>query len=121
MPEAVAPAYECRHCMKPLRGPLRQPARSHWSAVEGQPFPLGVSWLPMDQAYNFAVYSMHAQSVELLLFREDELETPASAFSFDPVRNKSGMVWHCRIPINATNDAKFYAYRMCGSGTRSPG
>lgn len=121
MPEAVAPAYECRHCMKPLRGPLRQPAQSHWSAVEGQPFPLGVSWLPMDQAYNFAVYSMHAQSVELLLFREDALETPACVFLFDPLRNKSGMVWHCRIPISATNDAKFYAYRMCGSETHPQG
>ncbi|MFO1045838.1 MAG: isoamylase [Planctomycetaceae bacterium] len=95
--------------------PLRRPARGQWSAVEGQPFPLGVNWLPQDQAYNFAVYSMHARSVELLLFREDDLEQPVVVFSFDPLRNKSGCVWHCRIPISATNDAKFYAYRMCGS------
>lgn len=57
---------------------------------------------------------MHAQSVELLLFREDDLEQPACVHSFDPLRNKSGGVWHCRIPVSATNDAKFYAYRVCG-------
>ncbi len=115
MSQTVAPAYECQHCKKPLRMPLRRPARGQWSAVEGQPFPLGVNWLPQDQAYNFAVYSMHARSVELLLFREDDLEQPVVVFSFDPLRNKSGCVWHCRIPVSATNDAKFYAYRMCGS------
>jgi glycogen operon protein len=58
---------------------------------------------------------MHARSVELLLFREDDLEHPAFVLLFDPLRNKSGSVWHCRIPVSATNDAKFYAYRMCGS------
>lgn len=110
MPEAIAPDYECRHCRKPL---LR-PARSQWSAVEGQPFPLGVKWLPAEQAYNFAVYSMHEQSVELLLFRKNELDRPASVFSFDRLRNKSGIAWHCRIPVSATNGAGFYAYRFCG-------
>ena len=115
MPETIVPAYECRHCKKPLRRPLRRPARSQWSAEEGQPFPLGVKWLPLDQAYNFAVYSMHARSVELLLFREDDLEHPTFVLLFDPLRNKSGCVWHCRIPVSATNDANFYAYRMCGS------
>lgn len=114
MSDISAPAYECRHCKKPLRQPPRRPARGEWSAEEGNPFPLGVNWLPHDQAYNFAVYSMHAQTVKLLLFREDDLDHPAFVFSFDPLRNKSGSVWHCRIPVSATNDAKFYAYSMCG-------
>lgn len=107
MPQTLAPTYECRHCHTLLQRPLRQAARGQWSAEEGQPFPLGVNWLPQEQAYNFAVYSMHAQNVELLLFREDDLVRPASVFSFDPLRNKSGGVWHCRIPVSATNDAKF--------------
>lgn len=115
MPEPIDTAYECRHCLKPLRRPLRRAPPSQWSAVEGLPFPLGVNWLPLEQAYNFAVYSMHARSVELLLFREDDLEHPAVVISFDPLRNKSGCVWHRRIPVSATNDARFYAYRMCGS------
>lgn len=114
MSETSAIAYECRHCKTPLRRPLLRPGLGQWSAVDGRPFPLGVQWLPMEQAYNFAVCSMHAQSVELLLFRENELETPAFVFSFDPLRNKSGTAWHCRIPVSATNDAKFYAYRICG-------
>ena len=115
MSEPIDTAYECRHCLKPLRRPLRRAPPSQWSAVEGLPFPLGVNWLPLEQAYNFAVYSMHARSVELLLFREDDLEHPAVVISFDPLRNKSGCVWHRRIPVSATNDARFYTYRMCGS------
>lgn len=119
MTQKTAPPYECRHCKKPLRGRVRQPALGEWSSEEGLPFPLGVNWLPFDQAYNFAVYSMHARSVELVLFQEKELQHPCFTFSFDPLRNKSGNIWHCRIPVSATDDAKFYAYRIRGPESAS--
>jgi hypothetical protein len=67
MPENTALAYACRHCKKPLHGPLRLILHNEWSAQDGQPFPLGVKWLPTEQAYNFAIYSLHAHSVELVL------------------------------------------------------
>jgi glycogen operon protein len=115
MPQNGVPAYECRHCKTPLRLPLQRNIQGRWSAEEGLPFPLGVKWLPTEQAYNFAVYSRHAQGVELLLFAERQFDEPAFVYRFDPLRNKSGSIWHCRIPVSATNDAKFYAYRIGGA------
>ena len=32
---------------------------------EGLPLPLGVSWVEDEQAFNFAVYAEHAESVKL--------------------------------------------------------
>lgn len=28
----------------------------HWTAAEGTPLPLGVTWVEDEQAYNFALY-----------------------------------------------------------------
>ncbi len=39
-----------------------------WHSTEGAPIPLGVTWIEEQQAYNFAVYSKHAESVALLFF-----------------------------------------------------
>jgi glycogen operon protein len=85
-----------------------------WTANEGSPFPLGATWISRQQAYNFALYSKHAQAVTLLLYREDNLDSPAFQYSFDFLENKSGPIWHCRIPVAQTNDARLYAYRMDG-------
>ena len=109
-----AEPYDCRHCKTPLRTPLQRASPGQWSADEGSPSPLGVSWLPAQQAYNFAVYSRAAQHVELLFFRDEQFDEPTFSFRFDPYRNKSGFIWHCRIPVTATNDAKYYAYRIRG-------
>src|SRR5512146_2099410 len=40
--------------------------RLSWSAREGSPLPLGVRWIATDSAYNFALYSKHADRVVLL-------------------------------------------------------
>lgn len=85
-----------------------------WTANEGSPFPLGATWISEQQAYNFALYSKHAQAVTLLLYREDNLDSPAFQYSFDFLENKSGPIWHCRIPMAQTNDARLYAYRIDG-------
>jgi len=36
-----------------------------WAAREGFPYPLGVSWMARENAYNFALYSKHAERVSL--------------------------------------------------------
>lgn len=113
LPDGVS-AYECRHCKTPLRRPLQRGSHGLWSVVEGQPYPLGVTWLPAEQAYNFALYSRSAQTVELLFFRDGHFDDATSMFLFDPFRNKSGSIWHCRIPVSATRDAKYYSYRIRG-------
>lgn len=47
-----------------------------WTAEEGAPFPLGVTWIEGSRAYNFALYSRHAESVTLLLFAEANFAFP---------------------------------------------
>ncbi len=107
-------AYSCRHCRTPVKDWTPPSEVGSWSQTDGEPSPLGVSWLPAEQTYNFALYSRHASSVELLLFRDGEFDTPVSAFRHDPIRNRSGAIWHCRISASTTDDAKYYAYRVFG-------
>jgi isoamylase len=88
--------------------------RVRWATVEGTPFPLGVSWVAEEGAYNFALYSRFADSVTLLLYSATEFVTPAFEHWLDPRSNKSGRIWHCRIPKRAAPDAIYYAYAIDG-------
>jgi pullulanase/glycogen debranching enzyme len=42
--------------------------RRTWAQTEGLPLPLGATWIPEEQAFNFAVYAEHAETVTLLLY-----------------------------------------------------
>lgn len=106
--------YECRHCRTPLPPSRLRYRYDSWSSTEGCPFPLGVRWIPEQQSYNFALYSKHAEQVELLFFADGHLSEPAFSFHFEPLRNKSGPIWHCRIPVTETGGAKYYGYRIAG-------
>ncbi|MBI1313867.1 glycogen-debranching protein [bacterium] len=86
----------------------------NWHRREGSPFPLGVTWIPADDAFNFALYSKHAEAVELRLYRPDDLHTPQFIFQFNPLDNKSGPIWHCRVARDVVNGAKLYGYRIDG-------
>jgi isoamylase len=92
--------------------------RPSWAQTEGTPLPLGVTWIEQDRAFNFAVHSEHAESVTLLLYSSGDLFTPLLTFRFDFLRNKSGRIWHCRIPLAEMGDASYYAYSV--SGQTSP-
>lgn len=85
-----------------------------WAAEEGTPSPLGVSWLEEEQAYNFALYSKHATGVTLLLYAADDVVTPATQYHFNFLTNKSGRIWHCRIPAAQMRSMAYYAYRVEG-------
>src|SRR5499433_3503235 len=74
--------------------------RLTWEQDEGCPLPLGVTWMEEEQAFNFAVHAEHAESVTLLLFSPNDFAKPVLAFQFDFLRNKSGRIWHCRLPLN---------------------
>jgi glycogen operon protein len=89
-------------------------ARGNSAASEGLPFPLGATRIEEERAFNFALYSQHAESVTLLLYAARDLVNPVLEYSFDYLRNKSGRVWHCRIPVAAMNGAVYYAYRIGG-------
>jgi len=88
-------------------------ARS-WASVEGSPLPLGASWIAEEQAYNFALYSKHADNVTLLLFAQEDLEHPVARYRLDYLKNKSGRVWHCRLPAASCAGARYYGWSLDG-------
>jgi len=88
-------------------------AAARWASVEGSPAPLGVSWVATELAYNFALYSKRAEAVTLLLYGDD-VAVSVYEYQFDYLKNKSGPIWHCRVPKSAAGGALFYAYRVRG-------
>ena len=85
-----------------------------WASTEGAPFPQGVAWIEAEQAYNFSLYSKHAQTVTLLLYRADNVVQPAISVALDPLVNKTGRFWHCRLPKAGILGAEYYAYAVTG-------
>jgi isoamylase len=90
------------------------PKRPTWAQTEGSPLPLGVTWIEKEQALNFAVHAEHAESVTLLFYSSSDLVNPCLTFRFDFLRNKSGRIWHCRIPLREIGEARYYAYSVSG-------
>lgn len=87
-----------------------------WASLEGSPFPQGVSWIENEEAYNFALYSKHADSVTLLLYGDKDVANPLYSYRMDYLKNKSGRIWHCRVPRAAMKGARYYAYSISGPG-----
>jgi glycogen operon protein len=92
-----------------------------WARVEGAPWPLGATWVESRKAYNFALHSRHADSVSLLLYAESDPVHPTHRYPFDPILNKTGLVWHCMVPEEELNGATLYAYRLDGPHDPSRG
>jgi glycogen operon protein len=85
-----------------------------WVATEGSPFPLGANRVELDSAWNFALYSKDAERVTLLLYTDADLVNPVVTYRFDHLRNKSGRIWHCRVPLASIRGARYYAYSVAG-------
>lgn len=85
-----------------------------WAAQEGTPSPLGVTWVEAEQAFNFSLYSKHATGVTLLLYATSDVVTPVIQYHFNHLINKSGRIWHCRIPASQVRDTAYYAYQVEG-------
>ncbi|MHB8677495.1 MAG: glycogen debranching protein [Candidatus Acidiferrales bacterium] len=88
--------------------------RQRWETTEGDPNPLGASWIACEQAYNFAIYSKYATNVTLLLYHANDVINPAFSYHFDHFKNKTGRVWHARITKSEMGDARYYAYSIDG-------
>jgi isoamylase len=88
--------------------------RLTWAQAEGTPLPLGVTWIEEEQAFNFAVHAEHAESVTLLLYASTDLANPLLEYRFDFLRNKSGRIWHCRLPLTEIGEARYYGYSVSG-------
>jgi glycogen operon protein len=84
-------------------------ARGHCRPFGATPLPGGV---------NFAVFSRHAHALSLVLFKEGQ-EEPITEIVLDPVRNRTGDVWH--IFVHGLPPDVLYGYRVFGpAGPRSP-
>jgi glycogen operon protein len=87
---------------------------SHWYQADGAPLPLGATWIPSEQAYNFALYSRHGTAVTLLLFEARNISVPSREVSLDFTHHKSGRVWHVRVSRADAGAAAYYGYRVDG-------
>ena len=87
---------------------------NNWHRQEGAPWPLGVTWLAGEEAFNFALYSKHATDVELLCFSREDYRQPTLAKRLDFHKHKSGPIWHCRIAAHELAGSDFYGYRVAG-------
>jgi glycogen operon protein len=111
---------------KPQRGykPMTQQATSadqdYWEHIEGTPFPLGASLVAGENALNFALFSQHAEGLTLLLFDGRDLINPCYRYQFDHIKNKSGPIWHCRIPLSLARTARYYGFVVAGPAPAAP-
>lgn len=58
--------------------------------------------------------SKRAESVTLVLYAESDIVNPALAYRFDYLKNKTGRIWHCRMPLVSMKGASHYAYSVGG-------
>jgi isoamylase len=104
--------------MQPVRADgvwsRREGAMMDWTAQEGTPLPLGATWVEKASAWNFSLYSKDAESVTLRCYADADLVNPVFTYRFDYLRNKSGRIWHCRVPQAVLRGARYYAYSVAG-------
>ena len=76
----------------------------------GVPLPIGTH--EYEGGVNFAIFSRHASRVRLELFNLPADATPARVIDLDPVRNRTGDLWH--VWVESLCPGQLYAYRMDG-------
>jgi isoamylase len=81
---------------------------TRWAAGERTPW--GSPGSRASKAYNFALHSKDADSVTLLLYREDDVVHPNLTYRLDDRQHKSWGIWHCRLPKAALHGARYDAY-----------
>jgi isoamylase len=86
-----------------------------WTAVDGSPNPLGVTWIEAEKAYNFALFAAEATAVTLLLYSDKDLLYPVHEQPLDYLTHRSGGIWHIRLPASLVCQSCYYAYRVEGS------
>ncbi|MDR5683266.1 MAG: glycogen debranching protein GlgX [Armatimonadota bacterium] len=73
----------------------------------GRPHPLGATWDGL--GVNFALYSEHAEAVELVLFDGPDAPEPTHTL---PLPERTGPVWHGYVP--GLRPGQLYGYRVRG-------
>ncbi len=78
-----------------------------YRTLPGQPYPLGATW--DGSGVNFALFSEHAEGVDLCLF--DQASGTAEAVRI-PLREQTDYVWHVYLP--EVRPGQLYGYRVHG-------
>ncbi|MGE0333954.1 MAG: glycogen debranching protein GlgX [Gammaproteobacteria bacterium] len=86
------------------------PAQTPYRIAPGRPLPLGVH--DCCDGFNFAVFSRHAERVELLVFEDSASATPAFVVDLDPVHHRTGDIWHTLV--DGVRWGQAFAYRVHG-------
>src|SRR5580698_6954132 len=73
----------------------------------GRPYPLGATW--DGSGTNFALYSEHAEKVELCLFDSADADKEAERI---PLSEQTDEVWHAYLPDILPG--QIYGYRVYG-------
>ena len=79
-------------------------------ALVGEPLPLGAC--TCGTGVNFALFSQYATHIRLELFDHPEDAMAARVIDLDPIRNRTGDVWH--VWIKGIQSGQLYAYRVDG-------
>jgi len=80
------------------------------SVRSGVPYPLGATI--RGNGVNFAIFSRHATGVRLDLFNRPLDTMPARTILLNPIRNKTGDVWH--VWLEGIRPGQLYGYRFAG-------
>jgi len=86
-----------------MKKSLMQPVTATWP---GRPFPLGATW--DGRGVNFALFSEHAEKVELCLFDD----SGRREIQRIPIGERTDQVWHCYLP--EARPGTLYGYRVHG-------
>jgi isoamylase len=80
------------------------------STSPGRAYPLGAT--VKGDGVNFALFSKHGTSVELLLFDQYDDPQPAHTIVLDPQRNRTFYYWH--VLVHGIGPGQYYGYRVAG-------
>jgi glycogen operon protein len=93
----------------PLPGPAGRGSKSGSTLLEpGQPQPLGANWT--GRGTNFAVYSAHAERVELCLFDP----SGSAEIARVDLPSRTGNLWYGFLPARFGGPGMLYGYRVHG-------
>ena len=77
----------------------------------GNPLPIGGAH-QQGSGVNFVLFSRHATAVRLEFYQNPDDSSPSRIISFDPVRHRTGDVWH--VWVRGIPAGQLYAYRVEG-------
>src|SRR6266403_4553285 len=77
----------------------------------GNPLPIGGAH-QQGRGVNFVLFSRHATGVRLEFYQNSDDSSPSRIIDFDPVRHRTGDVWH--VWVRGIPAGQLYSYRVDG-------